>query len=213
MLSNELKGQTIVILAQNFNPSIFNRHWLVKKDNVFLQDEDILPSSIFSPEIVLVNSKSTRLLVTPEQLQFELVDMDANFYEAIEKTLIPMVSVLKEIPYRAVGINFVFYVEEKDKSVIDLSKELFFKNDSKLFNHFDNEDARFGSYMSKTFEDSRLKLDVKPVFLKTGKETIQFGFNFHSDLDPKKDANTVLFDKLQKWQLFKDESLKIMGML
>jgi hypothetical protein len=164
MLSNELKGQTIVILAQNFNPSIFNRHWLVKKDNVFLQDEDILPSSIFSPEIVLVNSKSTRLLVTPEQLQFELVDMDANFYEAIEKTLIPMVSVLKEIPYRAVGINFVFYVEEKDKSVIDLSKELFFKNDTKLLNPFDNEDARFGTYMRKTIEDSRLKLDVKPVF-------------------------------------------------
>jgi hypothetical protein len=71
-----------------------------------------------------------------------------------------------------------------------VTRELFFKPDSALFQQFDVDGANFGSYLSKESHGFRLKLDVKPMnfTIQEGgteerqEDRIQFAFNFHADL-------------------------------
>lgn len=214
-LERELKIQSIVILAQSFNPTVFNRHWLAKND--FIKEESILPNSIFAPGVTQVSTKEFTLLVIPEQLQFNIGHESTKFSDQINNTLLPIINKLMEIPYTGVGLNFNWFMKDSIKDIPELSKELFFVNDSPLFNDFSSEDSRLGSYMSKNFESTRLKLDIKPVNLldnrtKVSSDHIQCSFNFHLNLN-QEDCADELVKTISEWDKYKKESTRIMDLL
>lgn len=208
-LIKELKGQTVVILAQTFNPSVFNQHWLIK--NEFIKDEDI-SNSIFTPGITQLVTPAYNLIVVPEQLQFIQNNVNIKFEESLKNCLNPIIEKLQEVPYTAVGINFTWIIEDTEKKINQLSKEFFYIDESNIFNSFSSSDARFGSYMSKDFLNSRLKLDVKPINIKENnsikKEFIQFAFNFHIDLSVENCAQELLIS-LSNFSLFFAEANRI----
>lgn len=214
-LVKELKVQSIVVLAQSFNPSVFNRHWLIK--NNFIEEESVLPNSIFVPGVTQLSTKKFNLVVVPEQLQFNIGHQSVNLDDEIKNTLLPIIEKLQEIPYKAVGLNFNWFVNDSEKSIKELCQELFFISESKLFQKFETENSRFGSYMSMDFGKSRLKLDIKPVNsleikTKESSEYIQFAFNFHIVLKLD-DSAKELIDTLKQWSNFKNESKKIIDLL
>src|SRR5215471_4775408 len=61
-------GSAVVIVAQQFNPSIINQLWLVR--NEVLADADFQDGSLYSDLVVQVRSRLFHMLVIQEQLQF-----------------------------------------------------------------------------------------------------------------------------------------------
>lgn len=214
-LEKELKIQSIVIVAQNFNPSVFNRHWLVK--NNFIKEELILSNSIFASGITQVVTENFTLLVMPEQLQFNISHEFVNFESQIENTLLPIINKLLEIPYTGVGLNFNWFVKDREKGIPMLSKEMFFVNESSLFQDFNSDNSRFGSYISKDFGITRLKLDIKPVNVldhrtKISSDHLHCSFNFHLDLNPETGAEKLV-ETILVWSKYKEESQRIIELL
>ena len=213
-LQKELKGQTVVILANSFNPSIFNQYWLVSKE--FIPEGDIQPASVITPGITQIMTPGFHMLVVPDQLQFNYTgDEKFPFQDSLQKTLKPMMEQLKEVPYRAIGLNYVWFVFDPKKSMPALSREMFCFGDAPLFRAFQAEDARFGSYLSRNFETFRVKLDIKPVMIQENeskKEFLQFAFNFHADFDPKH-CYRQLEESLNKWDKCLEEAFQIMDQL
>ena len=210
-LNKEIKGSSIVILAQSFNTSIFNHLWLVNRGIV--TEEKILPNSLIVPGVSHIFTPDFSLQVTQEQLQFNCTnDNISNFKSNIDSSLVKIVSLLPEMPYRALGINFNCFISDPEKTIPELSKELFFIPKLNINSFFETKDARFGTYLSCDFLDSRLKLDIKPVHLnitnsQVSKELIQLTFNFHIELN---NNYKMLMDNLGKWDLYFEKMNEIL---
>lgn len=209
----ELKNKNVTILANFFNPSIYNSLWFVK--NGILKEEDINTKTTFqSPDISQVNTKSFSLVVILNQLVFQFLDdQEASNLEILRK----IISSLPHIPYTAVGLNFVYDAPELDENSEDWSRRLFNYPKSKLHSLFDVPDAKFGVYLSKNYAGSRLKLDVKPSTLigadiVTPKEVITYAFNFHKDLNKEAPTNELL-ELINKWSGFKKYSKEIIDVI
>lgn len=205
-LKKELKNQSIVILANLFNPSIFKSHWLIK--NKFLDESEIGNESVFAQQVCDVKSNNFEMLVTMDRLQLK-TSYDIELSESIlPKTLIPIIERLSEVPYTGIGINFDWLIgAENPLAMKDLNKKLFFKGDMELHNAFNKEDAFFGGYFSTDFEGTRLKLDVKPI--SEGKEML-FSFNYH--VGNVTDYHQIL-KSIESWNEFKYHSKSIIELI
>lgn len=215
-MEKELKMQSIVVLAKSFNTTIFNSHWLVK--NNFIKEDDILPVSIFAPNIAQIVTKKVNLLIIPEQMQFNAGLDSTSFGEEIKTTLLPIIEKLQEIPYNALGINLNWFIKDNEKSMETLTKDFFFIKQSSLFKYFESEDSRFGTYLSKNFNNTRLKLDIKPITMidnttRKTSEHVLCNFNFHLDLLNPDTATTDLIQAIKQWDVFKNESENIINLL
>lgn len=217
-MEKELKIQSIVVLAQSFNTTIFNPHWLLKHG--FFKETEIQPESIFTQNLTHVVTKKYNLLVVPEQLQFNAGPESTDFANDIRIILLPIINKLLEIPYKAIGINLNWLVKDEKKDIQTLTKELFFNQQSRLFAAFESGDPRFGAYLSKDFNNTRLKLDIKPVHINLNDNTntvitehILCNFNFHLDLNNPYSATEDLIQTIQAWETFKKESEKIIELL
>lgn len=206
------KQCSIVILANSFNPSVFNQYWLVK--NGFFNEGE-LTNSVFAPAITQILTTDLRINIISEKLDFVQNHEHIDFNEQLSKKLIPMISKLKEIPYKAIGINFnwdINITKENKKKY----KSLFFVKGSNLYKDFDDNAGKFGAYMSKNFHKARLKLDIKPFFINqpenTGKDILRFSFNFHIDLGPN-EASDDLLKSLDDWTIYNQEAERIIKII
>lgn len=190
----------MVITARQFNPSIISQYWLIK--NNILAEEEFEAGSIFSPVMVNVQSKECHILVLPEQLQFSpKIYPESEEHALINSKLGKIIKELPHTPFIAAGLNFSWHVYQKDAPTGVLDRTLFFRDDSPLYQAFNTEDARFGSYMSKDVIGCRLKLDIKPVIINLQgitTERLQFAFNFHLQLTEDNKVDDILY-LLSKW--------------
>lgn len=212
-LTKQLAIRNVVLLAKNFNPSIFSQVWLV--ENGFFGKEDFLPESVFSSEMVQVRSKAVNMFVIQPQLQFAV--QEGFDWDNSVKILLAIIDKLPEIPYTAAGINFHWLVRTEKMSIEEFSRTLFFNEKIPFMRGFDATGAKFGFYVSKDFEKSRLKLDIKPVVAtdigrKSTFDAIQFVFNFHFDVaaDGEKPANQ-LKQYISSSNLLFEEAEKVMS--
>lgn len=96
----------IVIVANQFNPSIIDRLWLVRHQ--VLTEDDFLEGSISVPIVSQVRSKHFNLTVLPDQLQFSPIkEIDAPA-DVVRIKLGLIVDKLPETPYTAIGANFTW---------------------------------------------------------------------------------------------------------
>jgi len=206
----ELANQNIVIVANLFNPSVFNSHWFIK--NEIVNEEEILPTSIFAQDLAQLSTKDFNLLVLLNQLI--LTVSESSEISSIKK-LTKCISLLKHTPFTAVGINFIYNSNQFDETDENWSRSLFYNTNSKIYQSFNSTDSKFGIYLSKDYHSSRLKLDIKPVNSQEigsieVKEVINYNFNFHKDLD-KENAFDDLIQYLEKWNDFRVYSLELMN--
>lgn len=217
-MKKELKIQSIVVNAQSFNTTIFNRHWLVK--NNFVDESEIQSDSIFAPNLTQVVTRKFNLLVVPEQLQFIAGPESTDFERDIESSLLPIINKLQDIPYKALGLNLNWFLKDEKKSMTTLTTDMFFNHKSDLFEYFNGDNSRFGAFLSKNFLNTCLKLDIKPVSLNMGDnsmvriaEHIVCNFNFHLDLSNPDTAQIDIVETIKLWNEFKKESEKIIELL
>jgi hypothetical protein len=205
MATNSLVGRNIKVVAKGFNPPLFTEYWL-KKENFVPENLEILPNAISTPQFVQISSKKFNLLVLPDQLQFNITDDSILGIEFI-KTLAEKEKELKLI-YRAMGFNFDYFVPDED-----IKHGLFFVPANKLFQEFKVADAKYGTFISKNFENSRLSLSVKPSKALNPKgiesDVFHYSFNYHFDLT-KGDSKSIIISNLNKWNKYYKYSQKLM---
>lgn len=173
----------VVVVARQFNPSIFTQLWLVKNKLASESDFDE-GDSVFTPPFVQVRVPKFALLVLPEQMQFAPRPAEGNHGAVVREKVGRIIQALPETPYSAVGLNFHWMLAPAQEDYSALCRALFFR-DNPLYSEFESADARFGGYLSKDIFDARLKLDVKPTTVDTpdGRaEKLLFAFNFHADI-------------------------------
>ena len=195
----ELVNENVVILANQFNLSIMNQHWLI--ENCIITQDDLQDGYTFTPVFALAKTKFFQLTVVPERLQIDLNPKTEKKIELIKSKIGTIVDKLPHTPFTALGFNFDYFLTTEDSSVEKYTRLLFFKPDSPLSSQFDEENAKFGGYFSKDVSGFRLKLDIKPISIKSKDKTmdkIQLAFNFHLDLVGNDKAKTIL-KYLAKW--------------
>lgn len=214
-LNKDLQEQNIVVLAQGFKPSTFNQHWFIK--NAIIDNEsEFSPDSIISPDIAKIMTKEFLLIVTTEYMQFT-VKKGIEFEHHIEKNLNSIIS-KTDVLYSAIGFNSGWFIYDSGVSFSEFNRNFFNNKDSKipLHNFFNEPNAKFGTYMSKDFLGSRLKLDVKPIQVVDershlyGSEFLFFKFNYHKELDSE-DKHKQLLEILLQWKNYSEETHKIIS--
>ncbi len=207
-MEQELKMQSIVILAQSFNTTIFNRYWLV--NNNFVKDEDVNSNSIFTPNVTQLNTPNFSIVVVPEQLQFN-GGGSYDFENHITTTLLGILNALNGVPFKAVGFNFNWLIRDEKLTIQELTKNYFYNNNFPLFNEFQSGNPHFGGFLSKDFSGTRMNLDIKPVHLDMV-DNVLCNFNFHLDLVDPETAQSQLISLIESWSEFKDESKRLINL-
>jgi hypothetical protein len=213
-MSLQLANANVVIVAHQFNPSVFSELWLVR--NRLLQEEDREIGCVFTDPLVNVRSREFNLLATPDQVQFAPRGPAEGHQELILAKVGAIVELLPHVPYHAVGLNFVWQFDPAPETVAGASRRLFFVPERRVFRQFDTEDAQFGTYLSKNSLGCRLKLDIKPVMVTTIEENemrvspaITFGFNYHLDVVSEENPPMRIREMLAQWDVAKAEAEQI----
>lgn len=195
----ELVSENVVVLANQFNLSIMNQHWLI--ENYIITQDDLQDGYTFTPVFALAKTKFFQLTLVPERLQIDLNPKTEKKIELIKSKIGTIVDKLPHTPFTALGFNFDYFLTTEDSSVEKYTRSLFFKPDSPLSSQFDEDNAKFGGYFSKDVSGFRLKLDIKPISIKSKDkimDKIQLAFNFHLDLVGNDKSKTIL-KYLAKW--------------
>jgi hypothetical protein len=206
-MRRELVGSSVMIIAQNFNPSVASQLWLVR--NRVVGEGDFLPGCIFTDVLVQVRARRFSLLLTPEQFQFVPAAGEADPQPLIEETIGRIVRALPHTPYRALGLNFTWHLTPECGDVAALSRALFFVPGRPLFRDFDTPDASFGAFLSRDLLGFRLKLDVKPVAAfpeRAAEQRLQFLYNFHADLPEGEEVIGRIEQHLRRWREAAEEA-------
>lgn len=200
-MRRELIGSSVVVVAQNFNPSVTNQLWLVR--NGVVGEGDFLAGCIFTDLLVQVRTRRFSLLFTPEQFQFVPASGEEKPHLLVQEVIGRIVQILPHTPYCALGLNFTWHLTPEGGDVAALSRRLFFTAGRPLFRDFDAPDASFGAYLSRDLLGFRLKLDVRPVTssppMAVAEQRLQLLYNFHADLPEGEEAVERIQQHLKRW--------------
>lgn len=213
-MEKKLIANGLVVINNGLEINNFNSYWLVK--NNILTEEELTNNHIFTNNIVNLDFDKYSILLNRNSIILK-VNNNNNIKEDLNDALkkyFQLLKCIKNTIFLSCGINFNWILLDlKHKEYFDLSKKLFFVNNS-LFSQFDFPESCFGSYMSKDFESARLKLDIKPVH-ETGGDfnngTLHFNFNFHKELKEVMSDSEELNFYLSNWEVYFDESVKIIN--
>ena len=209
----ELKIRNIVLIGA-FNPLGFDRHFFVK--NGMVSDIEIDEKSVFLPQISQLVTSSTHLTINPLQMIINAIKPDDKD-DIPAKVASNLLTTSKGQIVTASGINFSWFLTlDSEQKMAEFSKKMCFNEANKIqASFFNTDDAHFGFYSSKRFEDSRMKLDVKPVKYKLNDledaNALQFDFNFHNDYREPATEMKGLEVTLAKYSRFREESDKIIS--
>lgn len=217
-----LSNSNIVIVASNFDLSIFNLFWFVEQ-GIIAKDDIDFKSSIFAPQAVVLDTKKMMLQILPNHIICTVKDLSSATSYALHN-LINLLNKAPAAPYQAMGVNFAWDLLGDENTDIWQSTSFLFglQEKSPLKAAFATSDSLFGYYASKNSNGFRLKLDIKPMRLPNDKDAaadpkhiIRCSFNYHYDLafnqiTPQDIANSLIKDK---WQCLFDESSKIAASL
>jgi hypothetical protein len=188
----------VVITANIFNMTIFNQIWL-QRHEIFTEEElTSSPENVFMPLLVQVSTQNCHMLVVPERLQMTL-HTPADPGTALGKVR-TIVQLLPETPYTALGLNAIWHLSiGAGERINEFTRRNFAVPGHPLYDYFSIEDAKFGTYVSKSFRDFRLRGDFKPVIIPSGADMVQMNFNFNLDLSGRSDKAAAIQSGLNQW--------------
>ena len=208
-MQTKLQVKNIVFVGF-FEISKFDKYFFIK--NNIVEENEILEGSRFDTiGGIQIFCQKFDLVIT----NIQLVISSKLFNEGninISEVADSIIKAANITNLTAFGINFHWWMEDIDQSLPNVTRELFYNSNIKLFSTFFNEkDSVFGLYASKDFKNSRLKLDVKPgKLLEKEIDVITFTFNFHFDIKNKSD-NSEVFSALLDYDSFQEESEKMLS--
>lgn len=214
IINRTLVGQNVVVVTRNMNISQYSQLWLL--DHKIFGREDFGASSSFTPGFINIDTKECCLQIQPQGIRLLLkTDNQVKSYECIKKHLAGLIESMGGIPVVAVGVNFLWRVDESSQDMKSLGEYLFGQAESPIYDYFNKSDSRFGAYFSQQFDyNTRLRLDIKPA-KEDPNSQVEFllaSFNYHWQLAEKDNFRAVL-DHLKKWSEMKQNSQKVVCLL
>jgi len=170
-----------IVLIGEFQPSKFDKYYFLK-NNIFDENE-ISDESIFNSDFTIVVARGFNLTILTNQIV--LTENEPKVQSSITDLMSKIVSSSNFVG-SGFGINIHWYLFSGEKTS-ELAKKYFYNDKSEINTFFNDGSVSYGSYLSKDFKNSRLKLDIKPATVvridsKSEQKIISFAFNFHTDL-------------------------------
>lgn len=213
-MPSEHVGSNVVVVARQFNPSVFSQIWLVR--NGIVGEDSFTGGCLFSDEVAKIETKQFGLLVIPPQLQFQPRESLGQEDELVANKVGAIVQILPHTPYAAIGLNFAWHIWPEDGNIQAFSRSLFLPPSGAWFEACAvAENALFGAYMSTDVLGCRMRLDVKPIDVPTKDHALhrlQFAFNFQLDVTGE-NAVDAIRQHLGRWRQAKNEACRIIGLV
>lgn len=204
---------SIVLTAENFNPSIFSQLWFVQ-EGLFAAG-DFQGPSMSTPDLAQHVIGKMRVLVIPPKLDFSFPPDDELSGQKACETVRKVSELLPHTPFQALGLNCIYSVRfESVADVPGITGRLFFPSDSPLRSEFASGDSRFGGYFSKDIFGARLRLDIKPGRQdgeSSDKQLLTVNFNLHTGLQlpDKVKRLQAISERLEHWSAYHAKCLAI----
>jgi hypothetical protein len=213
-MPSQCVGANVVVVARQFNPSVFSQLWLVR--NRIVGEDEFIGGCLFSDDVAKIESRDFGLLVIPPQLQFHPRVATEREGDLVAEKVSTIVQTLPHTPYLAVGLNFVWHIWPEDGDIHTFSRSLFLRQSGPFFDVFgDGDDSLFGAYVSKAVLGCRLRLDVKPVDVPMNEPAVRrllFAFNFQMDV-PQDNPIPPIEEHLRLWGRARDEACHIVDVV
>jgi hypothetical protein len=170
--------KNIVILGA-FKPTKFDKLFFIK--NNLANGNDFTEKSIFISDFSLVDTNEFTVNITPNSIVINTKNENIN--NNIQK-IASFIILNNDTNITAIGYNLKWSLFLQ-KDLNEITKELFFANNNNTINKFfSTNNTAYGYYVSRDYEYSRLKLDIKPSLIQKidTNEKIKvliFDFNFH----------------------------------
>jgi len=197
-MRKEFIESNIVIIGE-FKPSVYDKYFFIKNK--------LIPEEKFNDETFYITPKFCRL--DTEEIS---IDIDTERVAIINKLdsvkakdIAHKIISESENKIKAVGLNFKWFIFI-DKSIPEYTQEIFYSPNNKIINnHFNTKDVAYGYYVSKEFNDSRMRLDVKPMRLKEVDSNIDesvmvYDFNFHIEEQNNFDIHAKALENYLKYE-------------
>lgn len=207
-----LVDSNVVIVANQFNPSVFSQLWLTK-NGLATEEEVSGEDCAFTNVFAQVITPRFVLVVTPNHFQVMVLPGVESQQQLVEDKISRVIALLPHTPFTAIGLNFRYHARPEHRDIQSLSRSLFFVESSSLHKAFDVPNARFGGYASRDFLGARLRLEVKPIIASFDGQSIpedllSMGFNFHHDL-LQAGGNDAIKIAITKWDDARNEAKRI----
>jgi hypothetical protein len=174
----------VVIVARNFNPTIFTQLWLVNQE-IFSKHE-VEQNYIFTPMAVNLTTEEVSFIAVPDRIQLGFINDKVDFHRLIDRILVKIVTRLPHTPFQAVGFNLAWLLSSNTPETFEkINREYFLSPHNPLLRYFSEKNCRFGGYLSKDVPIGRMRLDIKPLTVASPSgtsEALQLAFNFTRDL-------------------------------
>jgi hypothetical protein len=199
-----------IVLVGIFNPFFFDKYFFIKHHIV--DESEILDNSSFNAVgAIQLITKEFNIIISINQII--ITDSEPKSDKSkINHIISSIIEFGNLVNITALGLNFHWLLTDKSKSFIQLSKDLFYRDNIDLLsNYFNTKDSMYGLYASKDVKDSRLKLDIKPGnLLPIETSGMLFMFNFHFDIKNRVNTQEVL-SYVNDYVLYKKESEKLIS--
>jgi len=204
-----VENLSVVIVAKDFNISIFKPFWLLK--NNILNEQELQGNIVITPPAVHIPTDNFVLMVLPDRLQMTMPRQYRDAKDDIARILGGIIKTLPHTPYTALGLNFNYFVApEAEDAFSSWNKQLLASSLSNKIYPEQDEGTRFGSYLSFDVLGTRLKIDIKPVKAPNniatlcnswhkGQDLVRLNFNFHRDIISSEPPTQTVLDTLGKW--------------
>lgn len=169
----KLRRADIVITASAHNPSIIYPEWV--KNNLSIVEK---PSDfVHTPDFSLFASESFLLVADHQRLQITVKKQDKKSLESLANIASKYVELLHHIPYKALGLNFIWTIEVDDGE--GLPKIELNINKSDLMSVFEGHEIDCGGIIYARKEPYMLKVVIEPQ----GENTLVHNFNYNHELE------------------------------
>jgi hypothetical protein len=217
----ELKGANAVVLARlPFRPEVFSLAWTVR--HLGIPAEDFPEHGVIqSPILFNMPTRRFNLVVIPERIQLNLnpsaqreEDEEAEG-DLVRRIMREVIAHVPQLSSPGAGLNFNWTLISEERPNRKTSRRLFCAEDKPFFREFADESACFGTYASKEYHGTRLRVEARPIHdpndEPNGRQII-FNFNFNVDLVGN-DQIGHIERLLGHWEKTKEESSRIMDIV
>jgi hypothetical protein len=203
------RDNNIVIVLSFIDPLNFGETWYIKND-IFSVNEIQSGKSLLAPEASQVNTKDLIVQITPTQLAiFFQNGFNPEVIDKLKKLVNKLFENNTTLQVIAIGANHSFESEDL-ANPSKTTTQLHSVPGIKLHELLKGDNMRYGSYISKDYLNTRLRIDIKP-YMKDAKnknnERLKVSFNYHKDLD-NQNRMAEIYGFIDSLKEFRDYSIK-----
>ncbi len=173
-MKREIKNINIIVLANNHNPAISTKDWLIKKEIFNKEPIKFLNTEVFSA----FENNDYIFQVDEKRLLLQAKNPSSANIDDLGQKINKYVKTLPETPYIALGFNIKWEYQQSvpEEKIIEVLKNQFCNKPSKIKTALNTDEFKFGGIFIFNEKSNQITLKINPD---TNKERFIADFNCH----------------------------------